>query len=603
MATVRGSPGAIGSEISGAPAAARTRGALAFAAVVAVVLLPLAVVLVAIAGASWHPPSDLAVEVMRISEVGGRHTPLVGAHSRYGWDHPGPLLFWALAAFKWRFGTTGVLVGVVVLNALAIVGALLIARRRGGLPLVVLVGGAVLTLTWALGPSLLADPWNPWAAVLPFFTFVLLAWDLADGEVWALPWLVGVGTYLVQTHVGYTPLVLGLGVAAALLARGAVRRRPADSGAAAASTTRRSSLAAIVVAAVLWIPPVLQQLFGAEGNLTAILRFARHPSEPVVGWRTAWGILGTELGFPGAWLAGRELDVFGVRTSSTVPALVLLLATAALGAVAWRRGAASAGRLAILAVIASGLGVVSGARVTGAVGSYLVRWWWVIAAVVWLSVGWSIWSLLSRTRARGAVATLAVVGLLALAGLMVGRGVSAHVPGERDSVAIGQLGDQIADALGDEGAYVVDWTDALDWGAVGAGVFVDLERRGMAVEAASRFAPAFGSWRTAPIQSGDGLLVVAGADDIARGFEPPPDAIVIAQYEPLTATEQQRLEALRQQVRGSLGSTEEPEWTLADSAFGRQVLRDQGAPADLIDELSELRARGSAYTVFLQPHD
>jgi len=195
-----------------------------------------------------------------------------------------------------------------------------------------------------------------------------------------------------------------------------------------------------------------------------------------------------------------------------------------------------------------------------------------------------------------------VVGLLVLAGLMVGRGVSAHVPGERDSVAIGQLGDQIADALGDEGAYVVDWTDARDWGAVGAGVFVDLERRGLAVEAASRFAPTFGSWRTAPIQTGDGLLVVVGADDIARGFEPPADAVVIAQYEPLTVTQRQRLVALQQQVRGSLGSAEEPEWTLADSAFGRQVLRDQGAPADLVDELSELRALGSAYIVFLQPH-
>ena len=358
---------------------------------------------------------------------------------------------------------------------------------------------------------------------------------------------------------------------------------------------------------MLWIPPVLQQLFGAEGNLTAILRFVRNPSEPAIGWRTAWGILGTELGFPGAWLAGRELDVFGVRTSSTLPALVLLLATAALGALAWRRGAASAGRLAILAVVASGLGVVAGARVTGAVGSYLVRWWWVIAAVVWLSVGWSTWSLLSRTRARRAVATVAVVGLLALAGLMAGRAVSAHVPGERDSVAIGQLGDQIAGALGDEGAYVVDWTDARDWGAVGAGVFVDLERRGLAVEAASRFAPAFGSWRTAPVQAGDGLLLVVGADDLARGFEAPPDATVIAHYEPLTANEQQRLEALQQRIQGSLDggsldSAEDPDWALADSAFGRQVLRDRGAPADLVVELSELPARGSAYTVFLQPH-
>ena len=41
MATVRGSPGAIGSEISGAPAGLRTRGALWFAAVVAVVALEL----------------------------------------------------------------------------------------------------------------------------------------------------------------------------------------------------------------------------------------------------------------------------------------------------------------------------------------------------------------------------------------------------------------------------------------------------------------------------------------------------------------------------------------------------------------------------------
>ena len=275
-----------------------------------------------------------------------------------------------------------------------------------------------------------------------------------------------------------------------------------------------------------------------------------------------------------------------------MPAVVLLLATAVLGAAAWRIGAPSAGRLATLALIASGLGVISGARVTGAIGSYLVRWWWVIAAVVWLSVSWSTWSLLSRTRARVAVAAVAVVGLLALAGLMAGRAVSVHVPGEGDSVAVGQLGDQIAGALGDEGAYVVDWTDARDWGAVGAGVFVDLERRGLAVEAASRFAPTFGSWRTAPIQSGDGLVLVVGADDVARGFQPPPDATVIAEYEPLTATEQQRLDALQQQIRGSLGSAEEPDWTLADSAFGRQVLRDQGVPAALVDQLSELRARG-----------
>ena len=602
MATVRHSPGAVGSETSGAPAALRTRGSLAFVAVVALVLVPLAVVVVAVARVSWHPASDVAVEVMRIGEVGGRHTPLVGVHSRYGWDHPGPLLFWTLAPFKWLFGTTGVLVGVVVLNALAIVSALLLARRRGGMPLVVLVGVALLTLTWALGPSLLADPWNPWVAVLPFFTFLLLAWDLADGALGALPWLVGVGTFLVQTHVGYTPLVLGLGLAAALLARGAVRHGQAADRAVTTSTARRSVVLALVVGAVLWLPPVLQQLFGAEGNLTAILRFVRHPSEPAVGWRIAWGIFGTELGFPGAWLAGRELDAFGVRTSSTVPALILLAATVALGAVAWRRGATSAGRLAILAVIATGLGVVSGARVTGLVGSYLVRWWWVIAAFVWLSITWSIWSLLSRTRARRVVATVAVAAMIVLAGAMAGRAGLADVPSARDSIAIGQLESQIAAAVGDAGAYVVDWTDARDWGAVGSGVFVNLRERGLAVSAASRHAPTFGAWRTAPTEADDGLILVVGGDEIARGFEPPPDAIVVAQYDPLSRSEQRRVGALELAIGDRIGARADWDWSLADTPFGRQVLRDRGAPADLVDELAELRARGSAYTVFLQPH-
>jgi hypothetical protein len=279
-----------------------------------------------------------------------------------------------------------------------------------------------------------------------------------------------------------------------------------------------------------------------------------------------------------------------------------LVATVALGAVAWRKGAASAGRLGTLAVVATALGVVSGARVTGLVGSYLVRWWWVIAAFVWLSVAWSIWSLLSRTRARRVVATVSVGAMVVLAGAMIGRAGSADVPSARDSVAIGQLDSQIALAVDGAGAYVVDWTDARDWGAVGSGVFVNLDERGLAVEAASRHAATFGAWRTAPVEADDGLILVVGADEIARGFEPPPDAILIAQYEPLTPSEQRRVDALELDIGHRIGARAEWDWTLADTPFGRQVLRDEGGPADLVDELGELRSRGSAYTVFLQPH-
>ena len=316
------------------------------------VLVPLIAALVALVvsgrAGGWHPASDVAVEVLRIREVGGRHTPLVGVHSRYGWDHPGPLMFWALAPFTWLFDTAGVLVGVVIVNALpAVAGALVLARRRGGLPLMVLVGLVVLALCYGLGPDLLADPWNPWVAVLPFLADALLVWSLADGEIALLPLVVAVGTVLVQTHVGYVALALGLGlVGGAARAGGLCTGWLATAARRGRAPLRRSVVIAAVVGGVLWVPPIAQQLFGDEGNLAAIVRYFRHPTERAVGWPISWGIMGTELGLPGAWLAGGELDVFGVRTSSTLPALVLLAATSSLGFLAWRRGEASAARLA-----------------------------------------------------------------------------------------------------------------------------------------------------------------------------------------------------------------------------------------------------------------
>ena len=526
-------------------------------AIFVLVLGPLAAVLVALVvsgrASAWHPASDVAVEILRISEVGGRHTPLVGVHSRYGWDHPGPVLFWALAPFSWLFGAAGVLVGVVVLNAVAVAGALVLARRRGDTPLMVLVGVVALALCYALGPDLLADPWNPWVAVLPFLAFVLLVWSLADGEVVMLPWLVGTGTVLVQTHVGYSPFVLGLGVLGGAMAWWSSRRR-GEHGPEQRATARRSAVLAAVVGGLLWLPPIAQQLFGADGNLAAIVRYFRDPSERAVGWRISWGIMGTELGFPGAWLAGNEIDAFGVRTSSTWPGVALLAATVVLGFLAWRRGVRSAGRLAVLAVSVAGLGVVAGSRVTGLVGSYLVRWWWVIAAVVWLSVLWSGWSLLVGARVRAVVAVVSVGALVVLSAVMIGRAVSVEVPNAQDSVVIGRLSSQIMAALDDDASsFVVDWTDARDWGAVGSGVFVDLERRGLSVAAAARHDATFGTWRTASPQERDGLIVVMAADELERGVAPPPEAGAVADYDPLTPTQRARTEELLGQVGDELG--------------------------------------------------
>src|SRR5436305_7493624 len=62
---------------------------LAVAAVV-----PLAIVVIA---RGLTPVSDWASIELFVRDVGTHATPLRGAWSRYGWNHPGPLLFFVLA--------------------------------------------------------------------------------------------------------------------------------------------------------------------------------------------------------------------------------------------------------------------------------------------------------------------------------------------------------------------------------------------------------------------------------------------------------------------------------------------------------------------------
>ena len=186
-------------------------------------------------GTHWHASSDDALEILRVRDVGGRHTPLTGVQSRFGWNHPGPVLLWGLAPFNWPLGPTGVLFEVGLLNACVLVASLFVARRRGGLAFVVILGIAVLVLLRALGSAVLIDPWNPWVAVLPFLLYLLLAWSVAERDFGALPALVAVGSFLAQTHVAYAPLVLGAGALAGVLALLGPRdeadpERPSDGG-------------------------------------------------------------------------------------------------------------------------------------------------------------------------------------------------------------------------------------------------------------------------------------------------------------------------------------------------------------------------------------
>ncbi|MGH9272303.1 MAG: hypothetical protein ACRDZ2_13630 [Ilumatobacteraceae bacterium] len=559
------------------------------------VLLPFAVALAGLVGLEWYPTSDQALMMLQIDAVGSSGTPLTGAWSRWGWDHPGPLLLWLLAPFTWVFGYVGMLVGMVTINAAAACGSLLVARRRGGRPLVIVVGALVVTFCFAQGPERLLDPWNPWAAVLPFLTFALLAWSVADGDLAAAPYLVVTGTFCVQVHLAYALLVTGLSATAGVLAWVAYRGTRASQRRGGG----RSVIVATIVGLLLWLPPIVQQLFGDEGNLAAIVNFVRDPTEPAAGWQYAWGVLGTEVGLPGAWLSGGDSGDFDVRTSSALGAVIVLTVMITLGCVAARRGNRDAGCLAIIAATATALAVVSTSRVTGGAFSYVLRWWWVTTAIVWLSIAWSAFRLLPTRQWQTGAVTLAMGVLVTLSVGLSWQASPPAVPEPIASATVAAMSPDVSAALAEEGRVMVTWADRRGWGVAATGLILDLHRRGHDVGVPESYRPFFEADMVVDPNAVDAALVIVGEDDLRTGFVPPTAAVVIATYDPLSLADRDRVEALWDAVARQVSPDSGLLPSDVDGTTGRERLRQAGVSESALTELARLRAAGSAYTAVL----
>ncbi|MBA3280831.1 MAG: hypothetical protein H0U29_01225, partial [Acidimicrobiia bacterium] len=178
-------------------------GTPVIAMVAAVAAVPLLVAGLRGLATPWTPVSDQAIEALRMHDVGSRHTPLLGAYSRLGWRHPGPLLFWVGAPFLRLFGPSGLLLGSATINLAGLMGALAAARRLGGALLVVPVAATSAAMVHTLGPVRLVDPWNPHVTYLPLLCFLLCSAAAAEGGArWPLPAAIMSGSFVAQSHLG-----------------------------------------------------------------------------------------------------------------------------------------------------------------------------------------------------------------------------------------------------------------------------------------------------------------------------------------------------------------------------------------------------------------
>ena len=293
---------------------------------------------------------DEALVEMRVRDVPS-HLPLLGVYSRFGWSHPGPAQFLALALPYRLFGSAGagLLVGAMVGHALAVGAAWWVARtvdRVAGVAVLVALELVLLSV-----PSeLVRTAWNPYVALVMAGLMVVLAWGWAERGRVAAVLILPVGTLLVQSHIGNLPLVGGVTVVATVLAIWGHRGRSRSDEAPPGVPWRAAAWGA-GVAAVLWIPPLVEQFTGDPGNVTRMAQDLSGP-EPRVGVSAGAGLVSRFFAWHPAWVDAGTLVEQITATAARVP--VWLVVPAAGAVVAVRRADHAYVRASLISATALG---------------------------------------------------------------------------------------------------------------------------------------------------------------------------------------------------------------------------------------------------------
>ena len=397
---------------------------ISVAAVVAVVVVLAIGAWLGLRG-EWTPILDIAALEIRTAAI-PESWPLVGVFSRFGWYHPGPLFILQGWLPYQLWGPAGLTVAIVAVHLAALVTAWWVARRidrvAGGFVLL----AAVVVLT-TRAPEQALEPWNPFAGLVSTVTLLVLAWAsalrLPVGPIIMLP----LGSYLLQSHLGYVPLVGLVVLVAAALALFPGRDRGRD-------VPWLGWAIGTALAALLWLPVAVQQLTRTPGNLTAIVSTLGDGGQPL-GAAAGWATVSSAFALRPYWTDGLVVEL---PESAALP-WWLMLAVAALMWSAARRDWLPV-RLLVVGAAAIVAAFVAVTTATGAPVEYLVSW---IPAVAATTIAMSVWAITRRIAAlrpaprQARVSAAVSVVCVLLAGLAAWHwaGASQQYPGRGDASA------------------------------------------------------------------------------------------------------------------------------------------------------------------------
>jgi hypothetical protein len=335
----------------------------------------------------WQAFGDDAAIASRSYQVFTVHPPLTGlasAASHHLFD-PGPLMFILLSGPVHIDPTHGLLWGAALVSGLVLSLAIEAAWASGRWLTGAVVALTVLDLLW-LTPQVFDNlAWNAYLPLPFLLASVVFAWLVCNGATKWWPVLVFTASAAAESHLFFVVPAAALVVvslAFGLLAGG----RPRRLGWIAVG---------LLVGLLCWLAPIIQQLEGPQGNLTAILH-ANH-GQPTLGVSFALRDIGLAAALHPVWLTHLPSGFFPLAAQETAyPAwyggLVLGL-LAVIAAVAIATGRRALGSLSALTCGASAgffvsLAVFPQKNILSL--AYLLDALWGIGILLWLIAGWAV---------------------------------------------------------------------------------------------------------------------------------------------------------------------------------------------------------------------
>jgi hypothetical protein len=495
--------------------------------------------------------------------------------------------------------------------------ALWLARRRGGVVLMVGVAAVLATLARTYGAEMLTQPWNPYMPLLWWFVLLLAVWSVLCRDVVALPLVVVAGSICAQTHAPYLGLVAGM-VGVTLVGVVLAHRRAGDDRGARQRVLRWAAGAA-ALGVLLWLAPVIDQLTVEPGNISLLADHFGSPPEEAVGlgrgvemvllhldpWR-----LVTEQGAA----TGSLTEAAQAPTGSPIPGLLMVAAWAAAAVVAWRVRHAALVRLHVVCGVALALAVVSISRVFGPLWYYLMTWAWGITSLMILATGWTVAASLSR-RGGSSLPTLRRTGTAVLVGATaVSTAVFAvdaagvEQPAEDLSQTMAVMVPDVLEALGDDTVpgrgrderYLVLWSDAVHIGAQGIALVNELERADYDVGVIKPWSVPVARHRTRDPSEATSFVRIVTGFHVDR-WRANPDATEIASVDLRTPEERAEYERTRLDVIAELERAGLADLAaLVDSNLFATAI-DPRVPAPARDGMTRLLALGEPSAVFVGP--